>query len=159
MINFFNDSLRLGAIVYMNFFILFTYVSCCSNFYCLLTWKIMQVVYFVNSGSEVNELATLMAWLYSGNHDMISLRNAYHGGSAGTMGLTARSNWKYNIAQVCHTIMRIYHTFPSLVWVLFCCYLLWLFLSGEEAGKGIKQCNNKDKRKHVGLFYNGGHTP
>jgi len=59
----------------------------------------LKVVYFVNSGSEANELATLMARLYSGNHDMISLRNAYHGGSAGTMGLTALSNWKYNISQ------------------------------------------------------------
>lgn len=59
----------------------------------------LKVVYFVNSGSEANELATLMARLYSGNNDMISLRNAYHGGSAGTMGLTALSNWKYNIAQ------------------------------------------------------------
>ena len=47
----------------------------------------LKVVYFFNSGSEANELATLMARLYSGNHDIISLRNAYHGGSASTMGL------------------------------------------------------------------------
>eukprot|EP00252_Welwitschia_mirabilis_P002772 TRINITY_DN12752_c0_g1_i2.p1 TRINITY_DN12752_c0_g1~~TRINITY_DN12752_c0_g1_i2.p1 ORF type:complete len:391 (+),score=61.33 TRINITY_DN12752_c0_g1_i2:126-1298(+) len=59
----------------------------------------LKVVYFVNSGSEANELATLMARLYTGNHGMISLRNAYHGGSSATMGLTALSTWKYNIAQ------------------------------------------------------------
>lgn len=60
----------------------------------------MQVVYFVNSGSEANELAMLMARLYSGNLGMISLRNAYHGGSSGTIGLTALNTWKYSIPQV-----------------------------------------------------------
>ena len=37
-----------------------------------------------------------MARLYTGNFDVIALRNAYHGGSSGTMGLTAHSTWKYN---------------------------------------------------------------
>lgn len=63
----------------------------------------MQVVYFVNSGSEANELAMLMARLYSGNLGMISLRNAYHGGSSGTIGLTALNTWKYSIPEVCLT--------------------------------------------------------
>lgn len=61
----------------------------------------MKVVYFVNSGTEANELAMLMARLYSGNLDMISLRNAYHGGSSNTIGLTALNTWKYPIPQVC----------------------------------------------------------
>jgi 4-aminobutyrate aminotransferase-like enzyme len=61
----------------------------------------MQVVYFVNSGSEANELAMMMARLYTGNLDMISLRNAYHGGSSATIGLTALNTWKYPIPQVC----------------------------------------------------------
>ncbi|MEW6670562.1 MAG: aminotransferase class III-fold pyridoxal phosphate-dependent enzyme [Thermodesulfobacteriota bacterium] len=56
----------------------------------------LKVCYFVNSGSEANDLAILMARLYTGNHDIIALRNAYHGGSASTMGLTAHSTWKYN---------------------------------------------------------------
>lgn len=60
----------------------------------------LQVVYFVNSGTEANELAMLMARLYSGNLSMIALRNAYHGGSAGTIGLTALNTWKYSIPQV-----------------------------------------------------------
>ena len=56
----------------------------------------LGVCYFVNSGSEANDLALLMARLYTGNYDAIALRNAYHGGSASTMALTAHSNWKYN---------------------------------------------------------------
>jgi alanine-glyoxylate transaminase/(R)-3-amino-2-methylpropionate-pyruvate transaminase len=56
----------------------------------------LGVVYFVNSGSEANDLAMLMARLYTGNYDVVALRNAYHGGSASTMGLTAHSTWKYN---------------------------------------------------------------
>ena len=47
----------------------------------------LQVAYFVNSGTEANEMALLMARLHSGNHDIISLRNAYHGISEATMGL------------------------------------------------------------------------
>ena len=56
----------------------------------------LSVCYFVNSGSEANDLALLMARLYTGNYDVVALRNAYHGGSASTMGLTAHSTWKYN---------------------------------------------------------------
>ena len=36
-------------------------------------------VYLVNSGSEANDMAATMARLYTGNHDIITLRNAYHG--------------------------------------------------------------------------------
>ncbi len=53
-------------------------------------------VYFVNSGSEANDLAVLMARAYTGNFDLIALRNAYHGGSAAPMALTAHSTWKFN---------------------------------------------------------------
>lgn len=56
----------------------------------------LSVCYFVNSGSEANDLALLMARLYTGNYDIVGLRNAYHGGSASTMQLTAHSTWKYN---------------------------------------------------------------
>jgi alanine-glyoxylate transaminase/(R)-3-amino-2-methylpropionate-pyruvate transaminase len=57
----------------------------------------LKVVYFVNSGSEANDLAMLMARAYTQNYDVIALRNAYHGGSSGTMGLTAHSTWKFNV--------------------------------------------------------------
>ena len=57
----------------------------------------LKCVYFVNSGSEANDLALMMARLYTGNYDMIALRNAYHGGNASGMGVTAHSNWKFNV--------------------------------------------------------------
>ena len=57
----------------------------------------LKVCYFVNSGSEANDLALLMARAYTGNYDMIALRNAYHGGNSSGMGLTAHSTWKFNV--------------------------------------------------------------
>jgi len=56
-------------------------------------------VFFTNSGTEANELAMMMARLYTGYHDIVSLRNAYHGNASGTMGATAQSNWKFNVVQ------------------------------------------------------------
>ncbi|KAK8466419.1 hypothetical protein PHAVU_008G087600 [Phaseolus vulgaris] len=59
----------------------------------------LKVAFFTNSGTEANELAILMARLYTGSHDIISLRNSYHGNGGGTMGATAQSIWKYNLVQ------------------------------------------------------------
>ncbi|KZV34952.1 alanine--glyoxylate aminotransferase 23, mitochondrial-like [Dorcoceras hygrometricum] len=59
----------------------------------------LKVVFFTNSGTEANELAMMMARLYTGCHDIISLRNAYHGNASGTMGATAQCNWKFNVVQ------------------------------------------------------------
>ncbi|KAI9555756.1 hypothetical protein GHT06_018271 [Daphnia sinensis] len=58
----------------------------------------LKVVYFVNSGSEANDLAMMMARMYTGCYDLISFRNAYHGMSPATNGLTAHSTWRFNIA-------------------------------------------------------------
>lgn len=57
----------------------------------------LKVAYFVNSGSEANDLALLMARAYTGNYDAITLRNGYHGGSQSTMGLTSPHTWKFNV--------------------------------------------------------------
>lgn len=57
----------------------------------------LKVVYLVNSGSEANDLAVLMARAYTGNYDVLALRNGYHGGSQSTMGLTAQHTWKFNV--------------------------------------------------------------
>ena len=57
----------------------------------------LKVCYFVNSGSEANDLAMLMARAYTGNYDVIALRNAYHGGNSSGMGLTAHHTWKFNV--------------------------------------------------------------
>ena len=57
----------------------------------------LKVCYFVNSGSEANDLAILMARAYTGNYDAIALRNAYHGGSPSAMALTSHHTWKFNV--------------------------------------------------------------
>src|SRR3954471_24806549 len=57
----------------------------------------LDVTYFVNSGSEANDLAVTMARLYTGNRDVIAVRNGYHGGSPSAMGLTSHNTWKYPV--------------------------------------------------------------
>jgi len=57
----------------------------------------LDVSYFVNSGSEANDLAILMARLYTGHFDVIALRNAYHGGSPSAQALTSLHTWKFPI--------------------------------------------------------------
>lgn len=58
----------------------------------------LDVAYFTNSGSEANDLAILMARLYTGNRDVIALRNCYHGGSGITFAMTSHHTWKYEAA-------------------------------------------------------------
>ncbi len=55
----------------------------------------LDVTYFVNSGSEANDLAIMMARLYTGNHDVIAVRNGYHGGSPSAIALTSHHTWKF----------------------------------------------------------------
>jgi len=57
----------------------------------------LDVTYFVNSGSEANELAINMARLYTGNTDVIALRNGYHGMSSSSAGMTSHHTWKRDI--------------------------------------------------------------
>ncbi len=59
--------------------------------------KGLDVTYFVNSGSEANDLAIQIARLYTGNNDVIALRNSYHGASPFTNTLTSHSTWKYPV--------------------------------------------------------------
>ena len=59
--------------------------------------KGLDVTYFVNTGSEANDLAVTMARLFTGNTDVIALRNGYHGGSPSAMGLTSLHTWKYPV--------------------------------------------------------------
>lgn len=55
----------------------------------------LAVTYFTNSGSEANEVAILSAREFTGNTEVISLRNGYHGGTQATMALTSQSTWKF----------------------------------------------------------------
>jgi alanine-glyoxylate transaminase/(R)-3-amino-2-methylpropionate-pyruvate transaminase len=59
----------------------------------------LDVTYFVNSGSEANELAINMARAYTGHSDVIAVRNSYHGMSSTSMGLTSHHTWKHAIPQ------------------------------------------------------------
>jgi alanine-glyoxylate transaminase/(R)-3-amino-2-methylpropionate-pyruvate transaminase len=60
----------------------------------------LSVSYFTNSGSEANEIAVLSAREFTGNADVISLRNGYHGGTQGAMALTAVGTWKFKSSPV-----------------------------------------------------------
>lgn len=77
-------------------------------------------MYPVNSGSEANDLAVMMARAYTGNFDIISLRNGYHGMSPTTMGLTGLSTWKQlapnasGIHQVCSNSQERIESFKLL---------------------------------------------
>ena len=57
----------------------------------------LACTYFTNSGSEANDVAVLMARLHTGNFEVISLRNGYHGGLQSSMALTAHGTWKYPV--------------------------------------------------------------
>lgn len=59
----------------------------------------LNVVYLVNSGSEANELAFLIAKLYTGAQEIISLQNGYHGGTLATQAATGLSVAKYPVPQ------------------------------------------------------------
>ena len=65
--------------------------------------------YFTNSGSEANEIAILSAREYTGNHDVIALRNCYHGGTSTAMGLTAHGSWKFKSNQT----YGVHHATPG----------------------------------------------
>lgn len=67
----------------------------------------LDTTYFVNSGSEANDLAILIARLHTGHADIIAVRNAYHGASPITNTLTSHSTWKYPVnvsSGVHHTV-------------------------------------------------------
>lgn len=55
----------------------------------------LRQTYFGNSGSEANDYAVLMSRLHTGRHEILALRNGYHGGTGATMRLTAISDWKF----------------------------------------------------------------
>uniref|UniRef100_A0A8D1EI27 Alanine--glyoxylate aminotransferase 2, mitochondrial n=1 Tax=Sus scrofa TaxID=9823 RepID=A0A8D1EI27_PIG len=57
----------------------------------------LKVIFLVNSGSEANDLAMLMARAHTNNTDIISFRGAYHGCSPYTIGLTNVGFYKMRI--------------------------------------------------------------
>lgn len=55
------------------------------------------VVHFVNSGSEATDLALLMVRLYTGNFEVIALRNSFHGLHFASMSLTGISACRHAV--------------------------------------------------------------
>jgi 4-aminobutyrate aminotransferase len=67
-----------------------------------LAEKVAEVVpgrlrksYFTNSGTEADETAMVLARIYTGNIEIISLRHAYHGRSVMNMTATGHAPWKH----------------------------------------------------------------
>ncbi|KAK0168982.1 hypothetical protein PV327_002738 [Microctonus hyperodae] len=58
----------------------------------------LNIVHLVNSGTEANELAFLIARLYTGAQEIISLQNCYHGSSLATQAATAMPTMKHPIS-------------------------------------------------------------
>ncbi|PAV78303.1 hypothetical protein WR25_19800 [Diploscapter pachys] len=54
----------------------------------------LKVVFFVNSGSEANDLAIALARNHTGRFDMLSMRNGYHGMTQTVLGATNLGTWK-----------------------------------------------------------------
>ena len=79
----------------------------------------------MNSGSEANDVALLMARLYSGNYDVLALRNCYHGMSDATMGMTSHHTWKFPVPQARPTLSSAQ---------AICAYLLARHVSEGSAG-------------------------
>lgn len=50
-------------------------------------------VFFTNSGTEANEAALLVATNYRRSHQILAVRNSYHGRSYATMGITGHRSW------------------------------------------------------------------
>lgn len=58
------------------------------------------VVHFTNSGTEAIDLAMMLARASTGNSDLISLRNSYHGATYGAQAITGVRNFRHNIGQL-----------------------------------------------------------
>ena len=88
-------------------------------------------------------MAMLMARLYSGNYDLLALRNCYHGMSEGTMGLTAHSTWKYNVPQVsqstCSLSKRCLYQY-NIMYII--CYIVAIGKQVSEARSKFLNCIN-----------------
>ncbi|RKN50580.1 aspartate aminotransferase family protein [Micromonospora endolithica] len=50
-------------------------------------------VFFTNSGTEANEAALLVATNFRRSHQVLAVRNSYHGRSYAAMGVTGNRNW------------------------------------------------------------------
>lgn len=59
-----------------------------------LTQGKLKKTFFVNSGTEANEGALMLAKMYSGNNDIIALSHSYHGRSYVAQSITGQASWR-----------------------------------------------------------------
>ncbi|KAJ8339777.1 hypothetical protein SKAU_G00344100 [Synaphobranchus kaupii] len=69
----------------------------------------LSVCYFVNSGSEANDLALRLAWQYTGHKDIITLDHAYHGHVSSLISI---SPYKFHQLGTCEQDQSV-HVAPS----------------------------------------------
>jgi 4-aminobutyrate aminotransferase len=50
-------------------------------------------VFFTNSGTEANETALMLATQYRRSHQVLAMRNSYHGRAFATVGITGNRGW------------------------------------------------------------------
>lgn len=98
----------------------------------------------MNSGSEANDFAIFLARLHTGNFDIISFRNGYHGMSSLAMALTAQSSWRNNLPmpagfhhvsnilkfRTCFSLVHP-HSLPAAFHHLQCCGMLMVSTAGS----------------------------
>ena len=72
----------------------------------------LDVTYFVNSGSEANDLAVMMARAYTGHDDVVGVRNGYHGGSP-SRGRGRTMFWRSSAAWMIATASRLHRASPD----------------------------------------------
>lgn len=58
------------------------------------------VVHFTNSGTEAIDLALMMARASTGNHDVVALRNSYHGATYGAQAVTGVQSFRHNVGML-----------------------------------------------------------
>lgn len=66
----------------------------------------------MNSGSEANDLAALLARVSTGHFELLSLQNCYHGMSPFTIGLTSHATWKHALPGASNGIHHVKNPDP-----------------------------------------------
>ena len=57
----------------------------------------LEMCFFTNSGAEANELAAMLAKNYTGSHEFVALRHAYHGRTLMAAALTGQAAWRHSM--------------------------------------------------------------
>ncbi len=57
----------------------------------------LEMCFFTNSGAEANELAAMLAKNYTGSHEFVALRHAYHGRTMMAAALTGQAAWRHSM--------------------------------------------------------------